>query len=49
VARRLYRHGKLSDTDYIGENHFPFANGGIAEGRIFNLESVNLGTGKSGM
>ena len=39
----LWKQGKLSENDFIGEVQFSDANGDISEGTIVNLKSVKIG------
>ena len=42
-ASFLFKQGKISETDIIGEQQFMDANGGISEGTIINLKEVKIG------
>ncbi len=39
----LYKQGKLTKEDFIGEINFTDANGDISEGQVVNLKTVEIG------
>jgi len=42
-ARFLWKQGKLTENDFIGDVEFIDANGDISEGTVINLKSVKIG------
>lgn len=43
-AAFLYKHGKISEEDFLGTSNFIDANGDISEGVVINLKTVQIGS-----